>query len=169
MLLNVEVKESSSLHSQHLPDAWGIFLPIQRTDIDHVVSWSEDGRGFIIKQIDLFSQNILPQYFKHKNYSSFVRQVSLQLFSWICMGSTSRDSRSTIISLYMSSSGKESWRMEGVRLKLRSEGSLRRKKRWVRREGRMVRARWGKVRTVRNLSWITNQLVSWCTTPRRIR
>lgn len=40
-----------------------------------IVSWSLDGNSFIIKDIHKFSSQILPKYFKHKNFPSFHRQV----------------------------------------------------------------------------------------------
>ncbi len=42
---------------------------------NEIVGWAETGSGFIIKNLDRFSQEILPLYFKHKKYASFVRQV----------------------------------------------------------------------------------------------
>jgi heat shock transcription factor 1 len=44
------------------------------------VSWLDDGNGFIIKDQHLFTNIILPQYFKHKNFSSFVRQLNMYDF-----------------------------------------------------------------------------------------
>ena len=41
----------------------------------NIVSWSSDGKSFIIKDINKFSLQVLPAYFKHKNFSSFIRQV----------------------------------------------------------------------------------------------
>ena len=43
-------------------------MPLQRY-------WAPDGRGFLILNEELFSEKVLPRYFKHSNYSSFVRQV----------------------------------------------------------------------------------------------
>lgn len=45
-------------------------------------SWAPDGRGFIILDEEIFADRVLSRYFKHRNYSSFVRQVpnySIQL------------------------------------------------------------------------------------------
>jgi hypothetical protein len=43
------------------------------------VEWTSSGNGFVIKDLTYFEEHILPQYFKHKKYSSFVRQVSIFL------------------------------------------------------------------------------------------
>jgi hypothetical protein len=49
------------------------------------VRWAPSGIGFIIVNEDTFSKTVLPKYFKHSNYSSFVRQVILQPFSSTCI------------------------------------------------------------------------------------
>jgi hypothetical protein len=40
--------------------------------------------GFIIVNEEIFSRVVLPKYFKHSNYSSFVRQVFLPSLSSTC-------------------------------------------------------------------------------------
>jgi heat shock transcription factor len=40
-----------------------------------IITWSDNGKSFIIKQISNFSEKILPKYYKHNNFASFVRQV----------------------------------------------------------------------------------------------
>lgn len=48
---------------------------------DHIVAWTEpDGDGFNIKNTSAFSEQILPQYFKHSNFSSFIRQLNMYDF-----------------------------------------------------------------------------------------
>lgn len=45
-----------------------------------VCSWSEDGETFIVKHPKKFEQEIIPQFFKHRKFSSFVRQLNFYAF-----------------------------------------------------------------------------------------
>ena len=52
---------------------------------EEYIKWSEDGKFFILycKNINTFADNILPQYFKHRNFNSFHRQLNLYNFRTI--------------------------------------------------------------------------------------
>lgn len=48
---------------------------LSRPDLSDIISWREDGAAFIVHHPKAFASNVLPCYFDHNNYSSFLRKV----------------------------------------------------------------------------------------------
>ena len=45
-----------------------------------IATWSEEGDTFVVKDPEIFAKDIIPQFFKHNNFSSFVRQLNFYGF-----------------------------------------------------------------------------------------
>jgi len=53
---------------------------VDNPDADNLISWSEDGSSFTIRNQGEFTKTLLPYYYKHSNMASFVRQLNMYGF-----------------------------------------------------------------------------------------
>ena len=57
-----------------------LYQILDNKDYKDIIEWSEDGKYFIVKNLHDFTENILPKYYKHNNFSSFIRQLNMYDF-----------------------------------------------------------------------------------------
>ncbi|CDZ96802.1 Heat shock transcription factor [Phaffia rhodozyma] len=50
-------------------------------ELDPYIHWSEDGESFVVPNSETFSKEVLPKFFKHQNFNSFVRQLNMYRFN----------------------------------------------------------------------------------------
>jgi hypothetical protein len=54
-----------------------LYQILETNEYNSIIEWGDNGRYFIVKNLNEFTDKVLPKFFKHNNFSSFVRQVSL--------------------------------------------------------------------------------------------
>jgi hypothetical protein len=52
-----------------------LYQILETNEFHNIIEWGDTGRYFIVKNMNEFTDKVLPRFFKHNNYSSFVRQV----------------------------------------------------------------------------------------------
>ena len=57
-----------------------LYQILENDEYKDIVHWGENGRYFIVQNLHDFTEKILPIYYKHNNYSSFIRQLNMYDF-----------------------------------------------------------------------------------------
>ena len=57
-----------------------LYQILENEEYKDIVQWGENGKYFIVKNVHDFTEKILPKYYKHNNYSSFIRQLNMYDF-----------------------------------------------------------------------------------------
>ena len=53
---------------------------VDRADINDIICWNKEGNGFIVRDVERLCDEVLPNYFKHSNFASFVKQLNIYKF-----------------------------------------------------------------------------------------
>lgn len=67
---------SDSQRSLPTPFLTKTYQLVDDPTFDDLISWNDDGSTFVVWRPAEFARDLLPKYFKHNNFSSFVRQLN---------------------------------------------------------------------------------------------
>ncbi|XP_004496590.1 heat stress transcription factor B-2b [Cicer arietinum] len=73
---NADSSTADSQRSSPTPFLIKTYDLVDDRTIDDVISWNDTGTTFIVWNPTVFAKDLLPKYFKHNNFSSFVRQLN---------------------------------------------------------------------------------------------
>ena len=57
-----------------------LYQILESPEYEKIIHWSDDGKSFIVQNLHDFTEYVLPKFFKHNNYSSFIRQLNMYDF-----------------------------------------------------------------------------------------
>lgn len=57
-----------------------IFDMLSNESLSNIVAWDSEGTEFVIFSMNEFAEKVLPIYFKHSNFASFIRQLNMYDF-----------------------------------------------------------------------------------------
>ncbi|BGP50212.1 Flocculation suppression protein [Rhodotorula kratochvilovae] len=57
-----------------------VWSMVETPALQNLISWAPDGKSFLVYSPEEFARTVLPQFFKHSNFASFLRQ--LNFYSW---------------------------------------------------------------------------------------
>ncbi|CAD8189692.1 unnamed protein product [Paramecium octaurelia] len=76
-----KIKKNRIIHSSFLKLLYQI---LENQEYENTIRWNDFGDKFMILDKPTFIQKILPKYFRHQKFSSFLRQLNLYGFQRIC-------------------------------------------------------------------------------------
>ena len=53
---------------------------VEEVETNDIVNWLPEGNGFQITNVDVFCSQILPKYYDHNKFTSFIRQLNMYDF-----------------------------------------------------------------------------------------
>ena len=75
---NIKNNNKKSVHySRFLLQLYQI---LEEDKYKNIIHWGDNGKYFVIENVHDFTEKILPKYYNHNNYSSFVRQLNMYDF-----------------------------------------------------------------------------------------
>ncbi|KAI9359296.1 hypothetical protein DFJ73DRAFT_817735 [Zopfochytrium polystomum] len=77
---NVPEKKVTSTAKKAVPAFLSKLYTMVTEGSSNLIRWSDDGQSFIVEDHEGFAREVLPRYFKHNNFSSFVRQLNMYGF-----------------------------------------------------------------------------------------
>ncbi|GAA5870021.1 hypothetical protein JCM1840_003558 [Sporobolomyces johnsonii] len=54
---------------------------LRTPSLSHLIAWTDDGKAFTVFHPTEFARSVLPQFFKHSNFASFIRQLNMYSFA----------------------------------------------------------------------------------------
>ena len=57
-----------------------LYQILENDEYKDIIHWGEDGTYFVVQNLHDFTENILSKYYKHNNFSSFIRQLNMYDF-----------------------------------------------------------------------------------------
>ncbi|KAI9249751.1 hypothetical protein BDA99DRAFT_414241, partial [Phascolomyces articulosus] len=57
-----------------------LYSMVDDSATDSLIRWSSDGASFIVERHEQFAKTILPRFYKHNTFASFVRQLNMYDF-----------------------------------------------------------------------------------------
>lgn len=61
-----------------------LYQILETPELNGIIEWGDNGKYFKVKNVTEFTEKVLPKFFKHNNFASFVRQViALNFFIFI--------------------------------------------------------------------------------------